>query len=245
MVTANPKAGDRLGIYRPEYRRRAIVLDSGFMQGRGQEIEDMLLDFYERADPADRIALDRLKPPPKLHPDARKVLQSVTGCLTDLGRQDLPGVRALEMAALGRCALFGTEADHIFAALATGIDYLIVTSTLPGRVDPAWGARVAAVREHLDGGGQADQLAAAIDRAERVAAEQHDSAHEARRCKAHADLTVLAEAAHLQAQLRQARDDLDGRGVPREYKPQAAGLRRPLDRLIDRAGQRRGTAAPG
>ena len=237
LLTANPPKGDRYGDVPQEYRRRCVVLDTGFMRGRGRELERMLTAFYNGPVSGERLALESLVPPSVLHPDAIAWLDTVADALTDAGREEFPGVRALELATLGRCALLGPDADHVGAAIQTGIAYLTATATVEGQVEPGWELDVRAAREYLGDGGQFDQIEAAMRRARQATAAQHAVVEQSRHRKAKADLEIEAAGAQLQEKLRLLYEALDGRKMPDEHKPEAAGLRRNLKKIGAQAGQ--------
>jgi hypothetical protein len=244
LLTLNPpQRGDRYAALQPATRKRCVVLDTGWMRGRGAELGRMLRTFYEAADPRDRLALDRLKPPQRLAPEAVQVLEQLAAgtTLTEAGREEFPGVRSLELAALGRCALLGPQADHVGAAVQTVIDYLIVTQTVAGQVEAGWGFDMATVRDYLGDGGQADQIEAALARACKAADAARETVHRARRTRQKVAQDVTEDGARLQAQLRQLHDALT-HGVPVPRRADAAALRKVLKQRAEDAG-RAGTRA--
>lgn len=235
LLLANPAPGDRYRMLRPEYRRRSAVLDTAGTHG----IEDVVAATFAglEARPADRLDLEALVPPADRLPaemlDTLRSLRDVA--LTQAGRDEFPGVAALEAAALGRWALLGPDAEPGAAVLGTAIAYLQVTGTVPGMVNDEAYLDLAAVRAALGEGG--DAIAAAIERgrAERDAA--HEQVRHVRRRRAAADLEVVAGAATLAAELRQVHDALDGRRLPEALRAPAAGQRAVLRQLAAHAGK--------
>jgi hypothetical protein len=238
LLAANPpRSGDRYAHLRPEYRRRSVVLDTGAMAGRSGELEDLLRTFYARTAPVDRLALERLKPPTDhLEPDVLEVLKTARDqALTPAGRDEFPGVRALEFATLGRLALMGPDADPQVAAYATAVAYLHATESVPGQVVERWGPDLAVVRATLGEGGEA--IAAALERGRAERAQAAQEAVRGRQRKARAELLAVEDGARLAEELRQLMTALDGRKVAPTDRPAAAGLRRVLRTLATSAAQ--------
>ncbi len=233
VLNANPPGtGGRYRGLRPEYRRRCAVLDTGYMRGRGGAIEDMLTGYYRSARPG-VLRLDQLQPPAaRLSDEGLAVLRLVRDALTDAGREEFPGVDALELAALGRLALAGTG-DHRTAAYATGLDYLLVTDTVPGQVAPGWQLDMAAVRRFL-GDDAAGPLAAVVDAARtgRDQAAAHARTQAAGRGMVADDLT--RERGALAERLRLAAAAIEPRrlgALGDDRKADAAGVRGVLGKL--------------
>lgn len=240
MVAANPPArGERYAGLRPEYRRRSVVLDTAGMRGRGYELERMLERYYGTPR-RPRLNLDSLRPPEALPEAARAVLESVRHVLTDAGREDFPGGRTLALATRGRMALLGEDADASVAAYLTACAYLQVTETVPGLVQPGWQDSLARVREVLGTRPGVEQLVAQL---ERGAAERGESARAIRRertQRASANLAMAEQGGVLAARLRRLHEALDGRrlqALTPEQRDEAAGLRRTLRTLMDRAAR--------
>src|SRR6266536_38815 len=226
MLAANPpQAGDRYRLLRPEYRRRSVVLDTGYMRGRSHEIEDMLTGYYQAARPG-ALSLDRLTlPAARLDDRGRAVLRSVRHVLTEAGREEFPGVEAIELVTLGRLALMGSD-DHALAAFATTLAYLQVTATVPGQVVEGWQPDMRALREQLGDGAAA--LAGAVERgrAGRALAVRHARGAVVDQEKLSDDLT--ADRDELGERLRLAAAAIEGRklgGLDDDRKAKAAGVR--------------------
>jgi len=235
LLAANPPtSGERYRMLRQEYRRRSVVLDTAGTKG----IADVLRHTYDAWRPADRLDLAQLEPPADELPDpARAVLQSlVDNVLTEDGStDDFPGVPALELAALGRWALLGPDADPAAAALGVAVAYAQVTGTVPGMVKDGWQLDLAAVRSALGADGEA--IAAAVERGRAERATAVDEVRQVRRRHVQADYRVLEDAATLAAQLRELHDALDGRKMPEDLHAVAKGRRAVLRLLADRAGK--------
>lgn len=233
VLTANPPGtGARGRLLRPEYRRRCAVLDTGYMRGRGGILEDMLTAYYRDARPG-MLRIDQLTPPAdRLSGTGLDVLRLVRDVLTDAGREEFPGVDALELAALGRLALAGTG-DHRAAAYATGLDYLLVSETVTGQVAHGWQLDMAAVRRFL-GDDAAGPLAVVVDaaRAGRERATAHARAQAVDREKIADDLTHDRDA--LAERLRLAAAAIGPRRLGMlgdDRKADAAGVRGVLGKL--------------
>jgi hypothetical protein len=232
MLAANPpQTGDRYRLLRPEYRRRSVVLDTGYMRGRGHEIEDVLTGYYQAARPG-ALSLDRLTPPAaRLDDRGRAVLRSVRHVLTEAGREEFPGTEAVELATLGRLALMGSD-DHALAAFATTLAYLQVAATVPGQVIEGWQPDMRALRAQLGDGAAA--LAGAVDRgrAGRAAAIRHARGAVVGQEKLSDELTAARD--ELGERLRLAAASIEGRklgGLDDDRKAKAAGVRGALSRI--------------
>lgn len=235
MLAANPPPkGGRLGALRPEYRRRSVVLDTGSMAGRGRELAKHLRTFYADTTPADRLSLDGLVPPAALDKAALEVFEAGEQALTDAGRAEFPGDRALELATLGRLALLGPATSHQMAAVGTMAAYLTVTESVSGQVIDGWQQALADWAGQAAGG---ESVMASLERRNRDKAEALGQATSNRRRTQHAEQGVLQAGAELAERCRLARVDLDARKVSREHKPAAAGLRKALARHQDSAAK--------
>src|SRR5207244_1638801 len=127
-----PRSGDRLGHIRAEFRRRSVLLDTGYAAHRGIHLEHALRAFYDR--PRPRLDLARLRPQATVPPPVRDVLGSLGHALTPAGRAAKPPLAALEAATLGRAALAGDGTEHglVLAAFSVCLAYLTVTEQLAG-----------------------------------------------------------------------------------------------------------------
>jgi hypothetical protein len=231
MLAANPpRSGDRLAIARPEYRRRSVVLDTGYRRGRAGDLQRMLRGYYATAT-TNRLDLSRLVPPATAMSQAGlAVLDVAQTQLTDAGLEEFPGSRALAQVALGRAALMGTH-DLTLAAYATVVSYLLATETVEGQVRPGWGADAASVRAAF-GTDHADRLLAAIEdgRAERAHARRVRDRRvlEGRMAAATAHHEVVEFRDRLAAHIDQTRAAIDAqqlRGASRDVLATAKGLR--------------------
>jgi hypothetical protein len=229
-------------MLRPEYRRRSVVLDTGYMRGRGSAIADMLTGYYRDSLPG-AVQLAAACPPARLSDSGLGVLRCARDALTDAGREEFPGIEALELAALGRLALAGGD-GHEAAAYATGLDYLLVTETVPGMVAEGWQLDLGAVRRWLGEDAAAPLTAAvAAARAGRRQASEHARARVAGRERQSDELTrardTLAEALRLAvAQIEPRRIG----SLTSTRKASAAGVRGVLGKL---RGEVRACRSPG
>lgn len=146
MLVANPpRTGDRYEMLRPEYRRRAFVLDTAFMKRRGSEVEEFIRNAYALTENA-VIDLKYAKPTTERVTDAAViVLQTVRDLLTDDGQEEYPGTTFLETLVLGYCGLHQTN-DTAEAAYRVGYAYLLSAET----VGHAKSHAVVAWHDHTD-----------------------------------------------------------------------------------------------
>lgn len=240
MVAANPpRRGDRYGQLREEYRRRCVVLDAGDAY-QGDVLGRALRPFYEKHQPGrPLLSIDHLVPPAASLPEsAREVLAIVREVLTETGQRRLP-LLGLEMAALGRAALLGPDADLRTAAYATMVSYLGTIETLQGEAElrpDGWHLEAEAVRRAVASDAGVEQLAAAVARAKQHRANRHAELHRGRQRAVVEDLAVTGRRAALMAELKQLGEQLHGNRLPHAQRPAAAALRAQLAKLRERAG---------
>lgn len=163
-----------------------------------------------------------------------ELADETVGALTGAGRDEFPGVRALELVTLGRLALLGSDASHVMAAADTAAAYLTVTETVPGQVRPGWQGALAGWAEGVDGG---QRVAEAVARSAQERTSRLEKATGNRRRAAAAEDSVLRDGIELAERCRLAKEALDGRRVPVTHKPAAAGLRRLLGKYQDSAAK--------
>ncbi len=149
LIAANTDPGQLLGLIRPEYVRRSVVLDTWHLSDFADELPARLRAL-ELAGGPPLISLEACAPPAAFLDDDAVAITAhmVTGALLDR----LWHPQALELAALGRAGLLGLDADRdAFARVAyeTAIDFLVCAETT-GRVRPGWVLQVPAGREALD-----------------------------------------------------------------------------------------------
>lgn len=230
MLAANPpRTGDRLGHIRAEFRRRSVLLDTGYAAHRGIDLEQALHACYER--PRRHLDLAQLRPPPALSAEARELLSSLGRALTPAGRAARPPLAALEAATLGRAALAGDVTDQglVLAAFSVSVAYLTVTEQLAGEVETGWQLDFQALREHLDGHGGVDKLEQVVAGARAARAQSHARVARARVAGEVEDLELTGDKHELAEQLRLAAEAIDGRKVPAAAdKATAAALRAQL-----------------
>lgn len=130
MLIANPPlSGDRYGVLRPEYRRRAFVLDTSFMKGKGAEVEAFIRTTNALTE-RPVIDLERLTPVVDRITDASAtVLQQIPNLLTQDGQEEYPGTAFLETLVFGWCALNRTT-DTVMGAYRVGKAYLLIADTV-------------------------------------------------------------------------------------------------------------------
>lgn len=238
MLAANPpRTGDRLGHIRAEFRRRSVLLDTGYAAHRGADVERALVDFYAPDRERPHLDLEQLRPPSAVPREARELLGSLGHALTPTGLEAKPPLAALEAATLGHAALAGDVTDHgvLLAAFHVSVAYLTVTEQLAGQVAPGWHLDFEAVREHLGGHGGVDKLEQVVAGARAARAQAHARVARARVAGEVEDLELTGAKHELAERLRLAADAIDGRKVPAAAdKVTAKGLREQL-RKVSRA----------
>jgi len=234
MLAANPpQRGDRHGQLRGEYRRRSVLLDTGYAEDRGGDIERALTAYYAR--PPLQIQLAGLPQPANgLPAPARQVLAMLERALTPKGRKHRPPLRALEVAVLGRAALAGggSEQALVLAAYSVGVAYLQVTEQLGDEVAAGWQLDFDALRTYFGVGVGADELEAVVVASRRAREQAQGRKAQLRVAGEVEDLGLVGDRNALAEQLRLAARDLDGRRIPhRTDKPAAVGLQAQLKAL--------------
>lgn len=233
MLAANPpRSGDRLGHIRAEFRRRSVLLDTGYAEHRGVDLERALHQFYDR--PRPHLDLEQLRPPLTVTAEARELLGTLGHALTPAGRAAKPPLAALEAATLGRAALAGdvTDRGQVLAAFSVAVAYLTVTEQLAGEVAPGWHVDFEAIREHLGGHGSVDKLEQVVAGARSARAQVQARVDRARVAGDVEDLELTGAKHQLAEQLRLALEAIDGRKVPAPAdKATAAALRAQLRKV--------------
>jgi hypothetical protein len=168
------------------------------------------------------------------------VLEQARGVLFEAGTARFE-IRTLELLVLGRAARYelGTDADLRGLAYFVGADWLTVTATAPGLVDPGWRVPIDELAAELgDAPGMAD-----LAKAARAHLAQREATRVAvsQRAKALAveDLELTGDRATLVATIDQAVASI--KVVPAADKARAAGIRARLATLRQRAGAARST----
>ena len=246
MVAGNPPegaAGDPARALLPEgTRRRSVILSTGYVGGRTGELAERIDAGMRSLTPADRLALARLRPPlVELPVEVRAVLREAGRMVTPAhGPTPFLG---LEAAALGRLALAG--GDPMAATVGTLVDYLAVTGTTPGMVDPGWLARAAGLRAWVADGGHGD-VAGVLESIERGQDAARSASRELRVSRAAAGDELVRDRAVMVAHLDRAAAALDGkvtRSWPAPVKIDAASIRAVLVRLREDAAASRSREA--
>lgn len=230
VLAANPpRTGDRLGHIRAEFRRRSVLLDTGYAAHRGVELERSLHDFYDQ--PRPHLDLEQLRPPAVVPRAVRDLLGSLGHALTPAGQAAKPPQAALEAAVLGRAALAGDNSEEglLLAALSVSVAYLTVADQLAGEVSPGWQLDLHAVREHVAGHGGVDKLERVIADARAARSQSHARVARSRVAVEAEDLELTGDKHALAEELRLAAEAVDGRKVPAAAdKATAAALRAQL-----------------
>jgi hypothetical protein len=237
LVAANPpQEGDRLRQIQPAYQRRAVLLDTAYAASQLADLGQRLRAYFENNEPA-ALRLEALRPPAdRLPPSALAVLELISRCLTERGRSLLPDERALEIATLGRAALLGYSDDETLlqvAAFAVMANYLQVSETTPGQVEPGWYLDVDRLRVNVGPGIDLAFLERALTEGRRGREAAGQAVAAARVQREVTDLELVTLRANWADYLRQVIADLDARKIPKGHKPTAAGLRAALGRLRD------------
>lgn len=242
MLAGNLPAGagsDRFAHVHQAYRtRRSVLLDSGALRGQLTDLGPRLSEYYA-SHPAGELDLARLVPPAATLPSGRPLWESLRSFLA-VGRDEhFPDERALDLLALGYAALRGVQpgdaAGLDLAAIYVVLDWHACASTVPGLVDQSAGTPQIELTEahHAYYGGRADlaSLEAAIA-AQRAGADARAAqARATARARVHVQDGVLRGRGELAEALRLAAATIEGRKVPDEHKPAAAGLRDVLGKL--------------
>ncbi len=236
VLAANvPAHGGRLSQVHEVYRRRSVVLDTGPARSQLGDLGARLASYYQ-AHAQGSVDLEHTVPPALDLPETAQGLVAFMRdqALTELGWEQLPDERALYAAALGRAALAEVAADDAkglnLAAYATCLDYLACTETIPGEVREGWEVDVEAVGYYAGTPGT-DSFRAALDSRHQGQQLQQAAISASRVRQGQAGRQVLEDRGRLLEVLRLAHGELDGRRVPRPYKPDAAGLRAVLAQL--------------
>lgn len=199
MVVLNAQPGELPQRLHEAYVRRSPVLDTGALGGLLADVDEAMRKLFGPG-AIPRLDLGRPRPPLRLQEaDRGKLRSALRSGLTEEGWR-LVDVEAISRLALGRVPLMGDGASAAQACLATALDYLIVTSTMPGHVrQGAIGElrgqlggdvpMVADVEAHL---AQQTTLGR-LDRDQRAAKAADDAAFAADRAELGARLTQLVE----------------------------------------------------
>lgn len=223
MVILNSKPQDLPQQLHEAFIRRSVVLDTGELGGLLRDIDEDMRRLFSVEGSIPRLDLGKLRPPLKLQDVHYKALRdALKAALTDEGWR-LADVEAVSRLALGRIALMGGDAPIEQACLATALDYLVVTETVPGHVR---GGAIAQLSGQLGGGvllvadvgaHATQRTAMARDaRDHRVAQLTADAAFDGDRAKFHAELIGSVD------------------GLGRRRDPEAAELRASLRKLAAR-----------
>ncbi len=219
MVALNAGPGELPRWLDDPYVRRSPVLDTGALGGLLRDIDEDMHRLFELG-VIPRLDLGRLRPPGKLQEADRKMLRNaLRSALTEEGWR-LADVEAISRLALGRVPLMGGGASAEQACLATALDYLIATSTLPGHV------RLSAVAELRGRLGGDVAMAANVEAhvAQQTALVRHDQ--DQRAAKLAADAAFVADRAELAAKLTELVERLG-----RRRDPEASGVKAALRKL--------------
>lgn len=205
---------------RAEYQRRAVVLDTTPLRPMLSDV-DMAAAHILTPGVLPVLDMERLRPPSTALPegDMRAMRSLLKATLTDDGWA-LCDLRGLELAALGRAAVWGTDLSE--AAIATVTDYLSTAWTV-GEVMPE---RLADLRRAL-ATGTAPAQALEAGEAERAALEA--GRRQAREAKDVATLELVGARAALAERFGNAAVELVRR-VPKadHHRAVAVGLARQL-----------------
>jgi hypothetical protein len=204
--------------------RRSVVLDTTPLRAATADLDETARRLARATLPP--VDPDLVPPTSELPELARRRLREVLrSCLTERG-WELVDVEAIARLALGRWA--AAPADPGAAVLSVAADYLLVTATRPGLVEPDWLSRLEAIA-----GGAVGPIAATLANARaRQAAGEQDRASDAR--------TALDASLALAGERERLRDALDHalRSVPRgrDLDPDERGRLPPLAVSLVRFG---------
>lgn len=215
LVVLNARPAELAQQLHEAYVRRSPVLDTGELGGLLRDIDEDMRKLF-RPGVIPQLDLGTLKPPPPLSDDDRaKLRDGLRSGLTEEGWR-LVDVEATSRLALGRVPLMGAAATVERACLATALDYLIVTSTVPGHVRPG---AIGELRGQLGGD------VAMVARVETHLSQQTTLvrlAQDQRAAKLATDVAFVADRAKLAARLKGLVERLGRRRDPEASAVKAA-----------------------
>jgi len=140
IVTLNAEC-DPGHLLSDAYLRRSVVLDTTPLRAVTRDLDEVAATLARVVLP--QVSPDLAPPAPSLPDNARRGLRLLLrNCLTERG-WELVDVEAVSRLVLGRWATL--PADLAAAVLAVAADYMLVTATRKGLVEPDWPARLEAV----------------------------------------------------------------------------------------------------
>lgn len=219
VIAANyPHGSDPYSQLRPEYLRKAIVLDVGSDRSSTANLEEALTAFYRRPDRPwrGRFQLERLTPTASEAPGVRGFLDGVRNLLTEEGKERFVGAGPLEALVLGRTPLY-PHAGLGELAVITVVHYLTCLESIDGLVIPGWYDVVERVADRLEGADRAE-MEARISAA-RDARRQH--AVTARRAKVRQEGETVDHMGQRRAFVETLSfrfDALDGRRLHKDFR---------------------------
>jgi MoxR-like ATPase len=241
IIASNYAPGaHRLAQLRPEYRRRAVVLDVGADKALTAHLEQDLAEFYAGHRWRGLLRLDDLRPPATEDAWARALGKLVRDkMVTEEGLELCADARALELLALGRAALYGavSAAERAEAAVFTAHDYLVCLGSVEGLVRPGWYLDLAYVALQVAPGASRSALEAAMKASRSQVEQATGSVRRRRRQVEHEDLEHIGQRATFVAELQTAYQRLEGRRLRPELRPEGQGLRAQFRVLIDSASK--------
>jgi hypothetical protein len=236
VIAANYPAGaDPYAQLRPEYLRRAILLDVGTNRASTAHLEEALSAFYRDRPWQGEFPLEQLVPPVHDAGDFQGFFASVQHLLTDEGQERFIGAGALEALTLGRAALYRSE-ELSSVAMLTVVDYLTCLESVDGLVQEQWYDTALRVSESMAGVSRTEMVSR-LDAAQQARQAQRDQARVVRVREESEDLDHVRTRSEFVAALQHRWGKLDGRSQHKDFRAdeqlrnQAAGVRDQLTRL--------------
>lgn len=221
---------------RPEYRRRAVVLDTTPLLPLLRDI-DLAARHVLEPGVLPRLDLDKLRPPAtKLDDEDRDLLRSLLrAVLTDEAWRETDRV-GLELAVLGRLAFMGDSSSLESAVLGTVVDYVSCAATIGQVTDGGLGLLHAAARGDASAGyGGAVGVLTALETAkterETLEVQRGKAARKVRVERHREDLDLVGARAAMRTRLEDTAKMISH--VPPSVRAYAAGIRSQLRRLAE------------
>lgn len=246
LLTYNPlPRGDCRAPLPEAYWRRCIVLNvDGVPDDPG--LAGRLQHFYAQCRPP-ALRLEKLHAVVGEVPgELRAQFVSDRGfrrALTDAGRLCYGDIRTAETLVLGRMGRFGLgEADDLRAVVLHVVyDLLTVAETVPGQVDPTWRLDADATRRDLAGSPGAVELVDTVNHHEQARRAREMAGAERARRSAEQDLALVGRRAEMAQGFTDAAKAIER--VPGALRPRAAGIRKQLRTLAQKAADARSASA--
>lgn len=236
VIAANYPAGaEPYAQLRPEYLRRAVLLDVGTDRASTAHLEEALSAYYRDRPWQGAFPLEELVPPAASAAAFQGFFSSVQHLLTDEGQERFIGAGGLEALTLGRAALYRSE-DLQAMAMLTVVDYLTCLESVDGLVLEHWYDSALSVSEPMAGLSRAEMVNR-LDAAQRARQAHRDQARVARVQEESETLDHIRARSEFVTALHHRWDKLGGRSQHKDFRAderlrnEAAGVRDQLARV--------------